>query len=74
MAAPRTYLVRLDPLLLGDGVTPRGGREQFFDWLADSGAEVVRLCGADRVVIAAEPEVADRVGYLEYVLGVEPYE
>lgn len=55
-------------------MTAPGGREQFFDWLADSDAEVVRLCGADRVVIASEPEVADRVGYLEYVLGVEPYE
>ncbi|MGK8489664.1 hypothetical protein [Nocardia asiatica] len=73
-ARHRTYLVRLDPYLLVESATPRGIRGKFFDWLQTVDAEVVELCGADRVVISAAPEVADRIRDLEYVLDVERHE
>lgn len=53
---------------------PRGVRTQFFDWLATTDAEVVQLCGADRVVISCPEEVADQIRDLEYVLDVELHE
>jgi hypothetical protein len=49
-------------------------RTQFFDWLATTDAEVVQLCGADRVVISAPPEVIDQIRDLEYVLDVEVHD
>ncbi|MBF6227136.1 hypothetical protein IU470_18745 [Nocardia abscessus] len=49
-------------------------RTQFFDWLATTDAEVVQLCGADRVVISCPAEVADQIRNLEYVLDVELHE
>ncbi|MBF6335549.1 hypothetical protein IU450_06580 [Nocardia abscessus] len=73
-ARHRTYLVRLDPQLHRESATQRGVRGAFFDWLQTVDAEVVELCGADRVVISSAPEVADQVRDLEHVLAVEPYE
>ncbi|MBF6340889.1 hypothetical protein IU450_34115 [Nocardia abscessus] len=46
-------------------------RTQFFDWLATTDAEVVQLCGADRLVISCPEEVAGQIRDLEYVLDVE---
>jgi hypothetical protein len=68
-----TYLVRLDPLILGDNATPHGVRDQFFDRLETTDAEVVQLKGADRVVISCSDELADQIRDLEYILDVEPY-
>ncbi|MFI6365140.1 hypothetical protein ACIBG0_20540 [Nocardia sp. NPDC050630] len=68
-----TYLVRLDPLILDDSATPHRVREQFFDRLETTDAEVVQLKGADRVVISCSDEVADQIRDLGYVLDVEPY-
>ncbi|MGK8523041.1 hypothetical protein ACRS6B_16425 [Nocardia asteroides] len=74
-ARRRTYLVRLDPWLLGDSAATTGIRTQFFDWLRTTAdTEVVQLCGADRVVITSPPERADQIKDLEYVLDVEPHE
>ncbi|WP_157124531.1 hypothetical protein [Nocardia pseudovaccinii] len=70
----RTYLVRLDPYLLGESAMPRGVRTEFFDWLATTDAEVVQLCGADRVVISSPQDLIDQISGLEYVLDVEPHE
>ncbi|MEV6339752.1 hypothetical protein AB0M12_34165 [Nocardia vinacea] len=68
-----TYLVRLDPLILGRSATAHGVREQLFARLKTTDAEVVQLKGADRVVISCSDEVADEIRDLEYVLDVEPY-
>lgn len=46
---------------------------KFFDRLETTDAEVVQLCGADRVVISSSQEGADQIRDLEYVLDVEPY-
>ncbi|WP_454198630.1 hypothetical protein [Nocardia sp. Marseille-Q1738] len=72
-AKHHTYLVRLDPGMLGDSATPRGIRMEFFDWLETVGAEVVQLSGTDRVVVSSSQEVADRIREFEYVLDVEQY-
>ncbi|MEU5761433.1 hypothetical protein [Nocardia sp. NPDC047648] len=68
----RTYLVRLDPSLRGENATSKGVRGKFLDWLRTD-AEVVELCGADRVVISCSPETADEIRDLEYVLDVAPH-
>ncbi|UGT66636.1 hypothetical protein LTT66_25700 [Nocardia gipuzkoensis] len=73
-ARHRTYLVRLDPHLHHESATRQGVRGAFFDWLQTADAEVVELCGADRVVISSAPDVADRIRDLAYVLAVEPHE
>lgn len=73
-AQRRTYLVRLDPSLRGNSATPRGMRGKLFDWLQTTDAEIIELCGADRVVISSSPEVAEEIKDLEYVLDVEPHE
>jgi hypothetical protein len=72
-ARRHTDLVRLDPFILGDSATPQGIRVKFFDRLETTDAEVVQLCGADRVVISSSQEGADQIRDLEYVLDVEPY-
>jgi hypothetical protein len=69
----RTYLVRLDPSLRGESATPRGARGKFLDWLRTDDAEVVELCGADRVVISCSPDTAEEIRDLEYVLDVAPH-
>ncbi|WP_157172489.1 hypothetical protein [Nocardia pneumoniae] len=69
----RTYLVRLDPGILDDSATPRRIRVEFFDWLETTDAELVQLCGADRVVISCSPDIAEQIRNLEYVLDVEPH-
>ncbi len=70
----RTYLVRLDPCILGDSAPPHGIRVKLCDWLETTDAEVVQLCGADRVVISSSQEVAHQIRDLEYVLDVEPHD
>ncbi|WP_063049821.1 hypothetical protein [Nocardia arthritidis] len=69
----RTYLVRLDPSRRGESATPKGARGKFLDWLQTDDAEVVELCGADRVVISCSQETADEIKDLEYVLDVAPH-
>ncbi|MFI9412192.1 hypothetical protein [Nocardia gamkensis] len=69
----RTYLVRLDPSLHGERATPQGVRGKFLDRLRTDDAEVVELCGADRLVISCSPETADEIRDLEYVLDVAPH-
>ncbi|MCP2289673.1 hypothetical protein ACFYT3_26215 [Nocardia amikacinitolerans] len=71
-AQRRTYLVRLDPAHPAEAAG--GNRAKLFDWLETASAEVVQLCGADRVVVSCAGVLADELRALDYVLDVEPHE
>ncbi|MET8779195.1 hypothetical protein ABZV58_29695 [Nocardia sp. NPDC004654] len=73
-AQRRTYLVRLDPAHFADAEGAGGNRAKLFDWLEPTSAEVVQLCGADRVVVCCVSALADQMRMLDYVLDVEPHE
>ncbi|MGK8512554.1 hypothetical protein ACRS5S_32610 [Nocardia asiatica] len=68
-AQDRRYLILLDPGDLGVAAV----RAEFFDRLRMTDAGVVEDGGANRLVIAAAPEVAERLRSLAYVRTVEPY-
>ncbi|MFI9409129.1 hypothetical protein [Nocardia gamkensis] len=72
-AHDRRYLISLNAGEPGDDATLMTIRSAFFDWLTKAGAEVVEDGGANRVVIAAAPETAERACGLAYVRTVEPY-
>ncbi|WP_039798908.1 hypothetical protein [Nocardia araoensis] len=72
-AQDRRYLVLLNPGDLGDATALTAIRTEFFDWLQESGAEVVEDGGANRLVIMSSPETAARLTGLGYVRTVEPY-
>ncbi|MEU5758102.1 hypothetical protein [Nocardia sp. NPDC047648] len=72
-AHDRRYLISLNAGEPSDDATLMTIRSAFFDWLKKAGAEVVEDGGANRVVIAAAPETAERACGLAYVRTVEPY-
>ncbi|WP_454197633.1 hypothetical protein [Nocardia sp. Marseille-Q1738] len=72
-AQHRRYLILLDPGSSGGDATPTAIRRNFFEWLETTDAQVDQDGGANRLVISAALEVAERIKDLDYVLRVEPY-
>jgi hypothetical protein len=72
-AQDRRYLISLNSGEPGDDATLMAIRSAFSDWLKKAGAEIIEDGGANRLVIAAAPETAERAGGLAYVRTVEPY-
>ncbi|WP_330231744.1 hypothetical protein OHA40_04150 [Nocardia sp. NBC_00508] len=72
-ALHRRYLILLDPGATAGSATPTAIRRRFFEWLESTDARVDQDGGANRLVITASLEVAERIRDLEYVLGIEPY-
>ncbi|MEU2031073.1 hypothetical protein [Nocardia amamiensis] len=71
-AQHRRYLIVLEPGATG-GTTPTAVRRDFFEWLETTDAQVDQDGGANRLVVNASLEVAERIRDLDYVLRVEPY-
>ncbi|MBF6302038.1 hypothetical protein IU459_31495 [Nocardia amamiensis] len=72
-AQHRRYLIVLEPGAIGGGAAPKAVRRDFFEWLETTDAKVDQDGGANRLVVNASLEVAERIRDLDYVLRVEPY-
>ncbi|WP_067472520.1 hypothetical protein [Nocardia amamiensis] len=72
-AQHRRYLIVLEPEATGGGATPTAVRRDFFEWLETTDAQVDQDGGANRLVVNASLDVAERIRDLDYVLRIEPY-